>query len=186
VSSIKYIPAAHGIVQRTLRELGIAPNAAVTFERFPDLGKRVEELAWFITDRVKCQVPMMSEWSMLGIFIHEAFVWMNHAAVQEGATVREAKTAFMAGLLFHTPDLLSVDVTCKGVLWNPFQDGPLGEWLATHQGAEFTRCTTLRWDFSDRQIRLGLMRAMNPKGDVMQMDIDVGLVLAPPESMRPR
>lgn len=190
VLNVSMVRTPQDLLTVALRELRIATSARITFERFPALRVASASLAWHISGRmmVPMPAPILSELSMINLSLTNAFNWLAHAATLPGATVRDAQTHYLAGLMYHAPEIKHVEVCGRdGEEWDPFHDGPLSEWLPENPGATFglRLPTEAEMRMSDADVRHALLLRMLPPGALVQWDVDAALILNPAETMIP-
>lgn len=190
VSNVSMVRTPQDLMSAALRELRIASSARLTFERFPALGVASTSLAWHISARmmVPMPAPLLSELSLLNLSLTNAFNWLAHAATFPGATVRDAHTFYLAGLMYHTPEIKHISVCGQdGSEWDAFHDGPLSEWLPENPGATFGLRVPSEAEMrmSDADARHALLLRMLPPGALLQWDADVQLILDPTVTMIP-
>ena len=190
MSNVSMVRTPQDLLNAVLRELRIASSARLTFERFPALRVASASLAWHISGRmmVPMPAPLLSELSLLNLSLTNAFKWLAHAATFPGATVRDAHTCYLAGLMYHTPEIKHIAVCGQdGAEWDAFHDGPLSEWLPENPGATFGLRIPSEEEIrmSDGDVRHALMLRMLPQGALLQWDADASLILNPTETMIP-
>lgn len=187
MSKIQHVRSPKDVLTGSVRDLGIAPQAKMTFERFPDLEGASEGLAWLLTDRLMYPAPTLTARPvpLLHLCLKHAFEWMNYELSREGPTFRTAQTAYMAGLLFTVPELLLLQVEGDDETWTIANAAPLGEWLPRHPGARMVTLPDIPDDaLDDRQVRLQVLMRILPI-PVPRLEVNLASVLLPPDLLQP-
>lgn len=189
VQNVQPVRLPADILASVLRKLRIASNAKLTFERFPQLGKAAEGFAWHLSERVTFPLykGFPTQVALLELCIKCGFEWMYFRLDQPGVSVRDVQTSFMAGMLYHAPEIVHVKVSIDGLQWDPFNDEALSDWLPRHPGALIETRDTNDTDLErgDPEIRMALMSRMLPNGGVHLMEINLPQVLFPSELIQP-
>lgn len=177
------------VLRDVLRKLQVGSTAALTYERMPQLEVVTKGLAWHFTDRVNFPLPPphVSKVSLISLCIKCAFEWMNYAMTDQGISLRGAQTSYLAGLLYHSPEITHVRVSASDEEWDPFSGDPLGSWLPLRPGAqiEVRDIQDSGTSFNDQQIRLGLLQSLQASIHLSSLDADLASVLSPPERLHP-
>jgi len=177
------------VLRDVLRKLQVVSTATLTYERLQQLEVVTKSLAWHFSDRVNFPLPPphVSNVTLIGLCVKCAFEWMNYAMTDQGISLRGAQTAYLAGLLYHAPEITHVRVSVGGEEWDPFSGDPLGSWLPMRPGAliEVRDVQDSGTTFNDQQIRLGLLQGMLPSILLSSLDADLKSVLSPPEHLHP-
>ena len=189
LNEIKALASPKETLRRRLRELGIAEVARDTFEHFPDLERASSGLVWHLSPVLvypKANLPS-GELRLCDLCLRFAFEWLDASLNSWQPTARQAQTAFLAGLLFHAPELSHIRVRAGEDVWDPFSSEPLSLWGRTRPDLvvdEHTDETRLYW-LEPPAARMALLNRILPMTSYGNLDAEVAHILMPPESIRP-
>lgn len=193
VENVQPLLTPKDVLTHVLRRLGIAPQAKWTFERLPELEKAAEGLAWHFSDRLIYPFSRLAPNTvpLIDMCLIQAFERLDEVLERsktEAVTMREAQTAFLAGLFECTPEVVHVKVGTEKKSWDPFGTVALSEWLPRHPGAviEMRETDEERPNFEHRQIRLLMLTRVFPNGEAASINAALGEILTPSPRTRRR
>ncbi len=191
VSNLSFVRTPASVLTEILRHMRIAQHARVVFEIFPELQPGTEGLAWHLSERLPWPepLPLESTAPLIGVCIKSAMEWMNHRAAQPEASRRDVQTAYLAGLLFHTPEVVHLEVRDGERVWDPLKEAedPLCMWLPRHPHAiiQVRELSPYEQRPPGPAIRMLLLRKIYPGGHWGRLDVEVGHVFRPPDHLIP-
>jgi len=185
VTNIYPVRQPRDVLATALRDLRIATQAKLVFERFPDLGSAAEGLAWLMSERMPYPLSVAKSVPLLHLCLKHAFEWLNYDLSRQQASLRTSQTAFMAGLMLHAPEVVLTRVEAGELVWSLSDSPGLCEWLPEHPGATFTSLPDPPAGTpDDPKIRLLMLGRILPF-PLPRLDVNLASVLMPPDALHP-
>lgn len=123
--------AAERMLTRALTEAKVPNPYRVLFARYPTMRSIALRLAWYLTDELP--VPINFQRSLLAFCLKRGNDYIQeHERMLPDAPPDQALFALAAGMFRPIAMLAELEVSCGERIWDPFADGPLGDFQARY------------------------------------------------------